>query len=218
MSGKVRWVYEGIKVERRQRGVSYYSLSSVLSASEDYFKELWESSFKYYMSSDTDEMWREHAEFNAHTAYCCPHENKEAYKNAVRGKFEDTRDREKWAYDLANDAAHDQLREAAGYGACDPTWVAYFLREHPVCGVIDANGNERALSEIEGYCNACGEPYYAECIKKEEQRYECPECGDNCPTDPGDDRPVHWPPTAPWPPRCDFFGNPLEVQEFEEAP
>lgn len=170
VEGELYWSFKGIEDFRpSSRNADYRSrslnaLAQTLLDSSNYMDAQRDSEVEYYLSDDCDADWREECEHRAHDRHCCSSEGCEAYKAALEAMFRDQQERSQWAYDRI-DFDFDFLRSNIIDNTGDVFWVAWFLKDHPVEGVMTREGEYLSLDEVKGYCQ-CGEPIDETCFDK----------------------------------------------------
>ena len=172
VDGDLYWSYKGVedfRPSRRNeptRGRSLNTLAQTLLSCAIYTDNQINSTVEYYLSEDYDDEWREYCEHRAHKWDCCPNDGcantLEVYQTAVEERFRDQKERSKWAYERVDTS---WLRDDTIDHASDVFWVAWFLKEHPVEGVMTREGEYLDFDEVKGFCQ-CGEPIDETCFER----------------------------------------------------
>lgn len=229
---KLQWVFAGIDrpSQRNPRGreSKYTYLGWLLVSSERFMNDWMEDCAKAYFESEYDDEWREYCEHKLHRTGCCPNdpEEKATFDEEVQEMFENRDARWTWAHDRC-----DPSWEWECINDCtkDVWWVAHFLKEHPVVGVLYGDCDVADIDDIVRFCEHCNQPI-TNAHQEEDGEYTytiCDGCGEHegyskddpqCPQEP----PNLWPPGAPWPPRRHLDGTPLyapptDYEEYMDA-
>lgn len=162
-AGTLSWGYEGINKISQSPGWGNTRLGPLfdtLVSDEGYMDKLRDLEAAYYTSSEADDEWRE---------YCVSRtvkenlydEGTEDFKEDVQRRFDDSSERNGWAYDMVD---WDWLADIVKTLTDEVDEIAYFLKEHPV-DKVQAPRRDNDIIDIDkvaGYCTDCAMPITAE--------------------------------------------------------